>query len=320
MQAAKKTQQKSQREAVSGVLLLNKPLGLSSNQALKKVQLLLKAKKGGHTGNLDPKATGLLPLCFGEATKMASFGLEANKTYQATLQLGFTTTTGDAEGELLASYPVPKLSQTAVEEVLASFLGKQQQIPPMYSALKHQGRKLYELARQGEEIDRPPRPIEVFSLELNNLTETSLSFSVSCSKGTYIRVLGEDIATKLGSGGHLTALHRTEIDGVNNQQQLEFEALINLEASQGVEAIRKLLLPNDYLVKHLAAVNLSAEEGQRILHGQRLKLLDVKALAGQNVRLFAPLGENSALVFIGLGLLEAQTTGCRLQPVKVLNL
>lgn len=314
----------SQRKAISGVLLLNKPLGISSNQALKKVQWLLKAKKGGHTGNLDPQATGVLPLCFGEATKMASFGLEADKTYIATVQFGSTSTTGDAEGELLESYPLPTASLEQVKEVLASFVGKQQQIPPMYSALKYQGQKLYELARKGEEVERPPRDMEVYELELLEFTAASMSFKVSCSKGTYIRVLGEDIAKRLDSGGHLTALHRTQVGDLDTDltsQLVDLEELIQLEASQGAAAVRELLLPVDYLVQHLPALNLSCEEGKRVLHGQRLKLVDISFPVGQNVRLFAPLSESASadLAFLGLGKIEAQASGWRLQPIKLIS-
>ena len=208
MCAMKSSAAKIQRRAISGVFLLNKPLGISSNAALQKVRWLYRAQKAGHTGALDPLASGLLPICLGEATKFSHYLLDSVKRYQTTIQLGHSTTTGDVEGEVLLQQAVPALSQERIEQVLAQFQGDIMQVPPMYSALKKEGRPLYELARQGIEIEREARPVTIYAIELLSFTEQSITLDVTCSKGTYIRVLGEDIAKALGTYGHLTYLHR----------------------------------------------------------------------------------------------------------------
>ena len=199
---------KSSYRHLSGVFLLNKPLGLSSNSALQKVRRLFNAQKAGHTGALDPLATGLLPICLGEATKFSHYLLDSVKRYQTTVFLGHSTTTGDVEGEVLLEQAVPELSEEKILATLALFTGDIQQVPPMYSALKKQGRPLYELARQGIEIERDARPIHIFAIELIAFNQHSLTLDITCSKGTYIRVLGEDIAKALNTFGHLTYLHR----------------------------------------------------------------------------------------------------------------
>ncbi|HKM14487.1 MAG TPA: tRNA pseudouridine(55) synthase TruB [Marinospirillum sp.] len=308
-----KTQKKIPRNLVNGVLLLDKPLGLSSNQALQKVKWLLKAKKAGHTGNLDPLATGVLPLCFGEATKFASYGLEANKTYVTTIQLGETRDTADAEGEVVERFSLPAMTQIGIEQVLQGFLGAQQQVPPMYSALKFQGKKLYELARAGQTIERPPRAITIFKLQLLSFTTDSLTLEVSCSKGTYIRVLGEDIATALGSGGYLSALRRTVSGSVNESDSLTLESLVNLHEQQGEAAIAALLKPTDYLIEHLPKYSVDEVSTALLLQGQAIKLLDSSLAIGQNVRLYA-LGQTL------LGLAQVQqdaVKGLMLQPIKM---
>lgn len=308
-----KTQKKIPRNLINGVLLLDKPLGLSSNQALQKVKWLLKAKKAGHTGNLDPLATGVLPLCFGEATKFASYGLEANKTYVTTIQLGETRDTADAEGEVVERFPLPAMSQASIEAVLQGFLGAQQQVPPMYSALKFQGKKLYELARAGQTIERPPRAITIFKLQLLSFTTDSLTLEVSCSKGTYIRVLGEDIATALGSGGYLSALRRTVSGSVAESELLTLESLVNLHEQQGEAALVALLKPADYLIEHLPKYSVDEACTALLLQGQAIKLLDSSLAIGQNVRLYA-LGQTL------LGLAQVQqdaVKGLMLQPIKM---
>ncbi|NLW04659.1 MAG: tRNA pseudouridine(55) synthase TruB [Pseudomonadaceae bacterium] len=303
------------RKIVDGVLLLDKPLGLSSNQALQKVKWLLKAKKGGHTGNLDPLATGVLPLCFGEATKFASYGLEADKTYVTTVQLGETRTTADAEGEVVERFPLPEMTQEKIEKVLLDFLGAQQQIPPMYSALKFQGKKLYELARAGQTIERPPRDITIYKLQLLGFTADSLTLEVGCSKGTYIRVLGEDIATALGSGGYLSALRRTISGSVDASELVTLEHLIDLYESEGEAAIVALLKPTDFLINHLAKQTLDEASAALVLQGQAIKLLDSSLAIGQNVRLYA-LGQT----FLGLAQVQQDAVkGLLLQPVKMQN-
>jgi tRNA pseudouridine55 synthase len=192
---------KIQRRPISGVFLLNKPLDISSNAALQKVRWLYRAEKAGHTGALDPLATGLLPICLGEATKFSHYLLESVKRYQTTVKLGQTTTTGDVEGEVLQQRPVPELTPEKIEQILEQFRGDIQQVPPMYSALKKHGKPLYELARQGIVVEREARPITIYQLQLIEFTQDSLTLDVICSKGTYIRVLGEDIGEALGCGG-----------------------------------------------------------------------------------------------------------------------
>ena len=316
MQKTQKTQKKIPRKIVNGVLLLDKPLGLSSNQALQKVKWLLKAKKAGHTGNLDPLATGVLPLCFGEATKFASYGLEADKTYVTSVQLGETRTTADAEGEVVARFPLPEqMTQASIEQVLEGFLGAQQQVPPMYSALKFQGKKLYELARAGQTVERPPRDIVIYKLTLLGFTPDSVTLEVACSKGTYIRVLGEDIATALGSGGYLSALRRTVAGSVDASEILTLESLVDLHEQEGEAAVAALLKPADYLIEHLPIYSTDEASAALLLQGQAIKLLDSSLTIGQNVRLYA-LGQTL------LGLAQVQhdaVKGLMLQPIKMQN-
>ena len=251
------------REAINGVLLLNKPVGLTSNAALQKAKWLLNAKKAGHTGTLDPFADGLLPLCFGEATKFSAFLLDADKHYRAVLQLGVTTTTGDPEGETLATREV-HASRADIEAVLPRFMGEIEQIPPMHSALKHQGRPLYEYARAGIEIERPPRKVQIRALELVECDLPRVVLDVQCSAGTYIRTLAQDIGAALGCGAHLTALTRTAAGGFNLEQARTLADLETLDASQRPA----LLLPADCLVAHLPAVQLDAADAAALCQGR----------------------------------------------------
>ena len=197
---------------IHGILLLDKPAGLSSNQALQFVRRLLQARKAGHTGSLDPFATGMLPVCLGEASKTAAFMLQAGKSYRAVASLGQATNTGDIEGEVVKEQPIPHLEIQQIETVLGSFTGPISQVPPMYSALKHQGQPLYKLARQGLEVERKPRQLMIHQLELLFWEPPLLAFRVQCSKGTYIRTLAEDLCVRLGSCGHLQSLHRLAVD------------------------------------------------------------------------------------------------------------
>jgi tRNA pseudouridine55 synthase len=258
---------KRKRVPVHGVLLLDKPAGMSSNDALVKAKRLLNAEKAGHTGTLDPFATGLLPLCFGEATKFAQDLLDADKTYEATVRLGETTETGDTEGDVLESRPVDT-SPAQVEEVLARFRGPILQVPPMYSALKRDGKPLYEYARAGVTLEREARPVTIHALELLEFAPPLLKLRVTCSKGTYIRVLGEDIGRALGCGAHLTALRRTGID------TLELSGAITLEAlAEHPEAERAPgLLPVDALLSKFPRVELDEELTRRFRQGQRIAL------------------------------------------------
>ena len=254
---------------VHGVVLLNKPLGLSSNQALQKVRRLFQAEKAGHTGALDPLATGMLPLCFGEATKFSQFLLDADKRYITKVALGVRTTTGDAEGDVLTTEPVPNLTDEALESILDRFRGEIEQIPPMYSALKHEGKPLYEYARQGIVIERKRRAVTISDLTVIERTENSLTLDISCSKGTYIRTIGEDVGEALGCGAHLSALHRVSSAGYDPQDMLtleEFEAI----AEGGYPELDKHLLPMDSAVMHLNRVELSAADARDILFWSRI--------------------------------------------------
>lgn len=286
-------------QIVDGVLLLDKPAGLSSNDALQKARRLFSAAKAGHTGTLDPMATGLLPLCFGEATKFSNRLLEADKTYAATLKLGITTTTADAEGEVLVERPVA-IDAAAVEAACAYFLGEIEQVPPMYSALKHQGKALYEYARQGVEIEREARQVRIISLEVERIALPEVDIVVRCSKGTYIRTLAEDIGERLGCGAHLIALRRTSIG------PLQLDAALTLEQIAAVDEgeRRALLALPDALLAHLPAVQLEAPERTRFLQGQAVRVLGE---AGE-VRVYGP-------DFLGLGLVDLAGM---VQPVRLI--
>lgn len=258
---------KRKRVPVHGVLLLDKPVGLSSTQALSAAKRLLNAEKAGHTGTLDPFATGLLPLCFGEATKFAQDLLEADKTYETTVHLGVTTTTGDTEGEVLESKPVD-VTREQIEVVLAQFRGPISQVPPMHSALKRDGKPLYEYARAGITLEREARAVTIHHLELLDYSAPLLKLRVTCSKGTYIRVLGEDIGHALGCGAHLNALRRTVVGSLTLDQAVT----INMYAAATEEMRMQSLLPVDALLNSFPAVMLNEELAQRFMHGQRLAL------------------------------------------------
>jgi tRNA pseudouridine55 synthase len=256
---------KKVRDLVDGVLLLDKPVGLSSNDALIKAKRVLNAKKAGHTGTLDPFATGLLPLCFGEATKFSQDLLEADKTYEATVHLGIMTTTGDTEGEVVECREVD-VTPELIEAALARFRGPILQVPPMYSALKRDGKAYYEYAREGITLEREARPVTIHGLELIGYDAPFLKIEVTCSKGTYVRVLGEDIGAALGCGAHLNALRRTKVG------PLTVDGMVTLEALQAHPAPLSLLAPVDALLASFPAVELTDELAKRFLQGQRLAL------------------------------------------------
>jgi tRNA pseudouridine55 synthase len=274
----------------SGVLLLDKPLGLSSNAALQRVRSLFDREKAGHVGSLDPLATGMLPICLGEATKIAGDILAGRKCYRFTMALGTATSTGDAEGALTRTAPVPPLSQAGVAAVLEGFQGTQQQVPPMYSALKQGGRPLYKLARAGISVPRAARTVELVRLQLCALTPDSLEIEVVCSKGTYVRVLAEDLAAALGTVAHVSALRRLWVEPFAAQPMHSLAAL-QASCARGQPPV---LLPADAPLQHLPAVTLSAIDAGRILLGQRV-FAGAGATAAR-VRLYDPAG-----VFIGLG-------------------
>ncbi|MFA7349433.1 MAG: tRNA pseudouridine(55) synthase TruB [Methylotenera sp.] len=251
------------KKHINGILLLDKPLGFSSNQALQKVKWLLQAAKAGHTGTLDPLATGLLPLCFGEATKFAHYLTDADKTYLATVKLGVTTTTGDAEGEVLSTESV-NVSQAQLAQVCQQFVGEISQTPPMYSALKHEGKALYEYARAGIEIERKARLVTIHNITLNALVDNIATLTVTCSKGTYIRTLAEDIGHHLGCGAHLIGLRRIATANYDITQAVTLEQFEALSAEQHIE----MLLPVDSSVLHLPAVTLDTDSTFYLQQGQ----------------------------------------------------
>ena len=257
--------QKKPRDLVDGVLLLDKPVGLSSNDALIRAKRVMNAKKAGHTGTLDPFATGLLPLCFGEATKFSQDLLEADKTYDATVHLGIMTNTGDTEGETIETRAVD-VTLEQIEAALARFRGPILQVPPMYSALKRDGKALYEYAREGITLEREARPVTIHGLELIGYEAPMLKIRVTCSKGTYVRVLGEDIGAALGCGAHLNALRRIQVGA------LTAETMITLDALQAHAEPLSLLAPVDALLSSFPSVELTPELAKRFLNGQRLAL------------------------------------------------
>jgi tRNA pseudouridine55 synthase len=261
--AEKKTQTKRVKRDISGILLLDKPIGYSSNQALQKIKWLFQATKAGHTGTLDPLATGLLPICLGEATKFAQYVTDADKTYIATIKLGITTTTADAEGEVINQSPV-NVSNKAFEETCKQFVGEISQIPPMYSALKVAGKALYEYARAGVEIERKSRNVTISHLTVLGFTEDTAQIEVKCSKGTYIRTLAEDIGNALGCGAHLTALRRTETAGYHIEQVITIEALEALS----IEMRDKALQAVDSTIDALPKVILDDDAAYYLLQGQ----------------------------------------------------
>jgi len=256
---------KQARQPIDGVLLLNKPVGITSNAALQKAKWLLNAKKAGHTGTLDPFADGLLPLCFGEATKFSAYLLDADKHYRAVLQLGTTTTTGDPEGEVLDTRE-PAVGRDDIATVLPRFMGEIEQIPPMHSALKHQGRPLYEYARAGIEIERRPRKVTIRALELIECAPQRVVLDVQCSAGTYIRTLAQDIGAALGCGAHLTALTRTAAGGFSLNQAHTLAELETLDPARRAA----LLQAADCLVSHLPALHLDDASTTALCQGRSI--------------------------------------------------
>ncbi|HEV7835091.1 MAG TPA: tRNA pseudouridine(55) synthase TruB [Caballeronia sp.] len=264
------TRPKIARRVLDGVLLLDKPLGLSSNDALIRAKKIYLAKKAGHTGTLDPLATGLLPLCFGEATKFSQDLLEADKTYEATMRLGVRTTTGDAEGEALQTRDVT-CDEAVIHAAMAHFRGEIAQVPPMYSALKRDGKPLYEYARAGQTVEREARNVTIHALDLIACALPDVTFRVTCSKGTYVRTLAEDIGEKLGCGAHLVALRRTGVGVLTLEHAVTLDTL-----AEAAPAERdSWLQPVDALLSTFPAVHLDADAARRFAQGQRLKLSDI---------------------------------------------
>lgn len=288
----------------SGILLLDKPVGLSSNAALGRAKRVLGIRKAGHTGTLDPLASGLLVLCFGEATKVAGFLLDSDKAYLAEVRLGATTETDDAEGDLLEQRPLPDLDEARIEQALLAFRGPIEQVPPMYSALKQGGERLYRLARRGQSVERPPRAVSIHELELLGWSADRLRLRVHCSKGTYIRSLARDLGESLGCGAHLSALRRVRSAPFDLADAVALEQLSDMDCEQA----RGLLKPADQALVHLAAVRLPEETAARLLLGQRLSGLEERDQG--LVRVYGPEG------FLGIG--EADGRG-GLKPRRLIS-
>jgi tRNA pseudouridine55 synthase len=291
----------------TGILLLDKPQGLTSNGALQRVRKAFGARSAGHVGTLDPMATGMLPLCLDEATKIIAEIESGAKCYEFTVQLGARTDTGDAEGQVVERRPVPMPESIAIERVLERFRGLQQQIPPMYSALKRDGRPLYELARQGVEVERAARPIEIRRLETSAFGPDSIDLVCECAKGTYIRVLGEDIARQMGTVGHLTRLRRTWVEPFRGMPMISLEAAL----AAAEEAGRGLMRP-DAALQGLPQARLTPAQETALRHGQAVQsACSPECAVGRRVRVYGAAG-----AFLGLA--EARPDGW-LQPRRLIG-
>ena len=287
----------------NGILLLDKPSGITSNAALGRAKRILGIRKAGHTGTLDPMASGLLVLCFGEATKVSAFLLDADKAYEAELHLGVETDSEDAEGEVTAERDVPALNESTIEKVLDRFRGPIEQIPPMHSALKHKGQRLYELARKGETVERPPRSVTIHELKLLEVNLPKLRIDVRCSKGTYVRSLARDIGQSLDCGAHLSGLRRTLSAPFHIDAAISLESLDELDRDQA----RALLLPPDRALEHLPEVRLEDDQVRRVRLGQKL--------AGLSEPHEGEVRIHGTEVFVGIGEMDGEG---RLRPKRLL--
>ncbi len=288
---------------INGILLFNKPVGISSNGALQRVKRLFQANKAGHTGSLDQLASGLLPICLGEATKLSNFLLMADKYYETTLTLGFTTLTGDSEGEILQTRSADNITLEQIDKVVKSFIGSNEQVPPMYSALKHKGEPLYKLARQGKTIERKARTINIYDIEIQSFIDNYLAIKVHCSKGTYIRTLAEDIGEILGCGAFVSRLHRIRVG--EYQSMIDFTTL---EQQTDLEALDKLLIPMETAISHWPKINLSTELTYYVQQGQAVQV--PQAPTDGWVQLF------NEEIFLGIG--QVLEDG-RVTPKRLIN-
>lgn len=283
---------------LDGIFLLDKPQGMSSNDIMQKVKRLFQANKAGHTGALDPLATGMLPICFGEATKFSQFLLDANKRYLVTAKLGERTDTSDAEGQIVSARPVT-VNLTQILTALEQFRGEIMQVPTMFSALKHQGKPLYEYARAGITVEREARPIHIFALELVDYQAPYLTLSVHCSKGTYIRTLVDDLGEYLACGAHVTMLRRTAVADYPHQAMLSWQDLQQMATEKPLTELDQYLLPMDTAVASLPALQLDEQQSKAIGFGQRIKFDNPQQLQGQ-VRLFAQASQQ----FLGVATID----------------
>lgn len=300
---------KSPKKNIDGILLLDKPLHITSNGALQRVKYLFAAKKAGHTGSLDPLATGMLPLCFGEATKFSQFLLESDKCYLVKVKLGVQTTTGDTEGAVIATKPIGQLSKDDIKTVLRQFEGTIQQIPPMFSAIKVQGKPLYELARKGIEIERQPRVVHIYRLQLLDFDQDTIQLDVHCSKGTYVRTLAEDIGEKLGCGAHIIGLRRSMVTPYHQAKMHTIEELEKVHAQQGADALKNFLIPIETSVSTLPAVTLSTSAQFYLKTGQPV-MVPKLPMSGM-VRLYSQADQ-----FLGVG---EVTDDARVAPRRLVS-
>ncbi len=293
---------------VDGILLLDKPEGLSSNAALQLARRLFRARKAGHTGSLDPLASGLLPLCFGQATKVAGLLLDSDKRYQVTARLGVATTTGDAEGEVSGRGPVPEPDRARLETALGRFRGAIDQVPPMHSALKQGGQRLYELARRGVEVERQPRTVTIHELVARDWRDDRLELAIRCSKGTYVRTLVEDVARELGTVAHVERLRRTAAGPFDGARARTLADLESLREAGGEAALDATLLPPDEALRHWPAVQVGLAERAWLLQGQPVF---AAGPGGAQVRMYGPDGD-----FLGVGQMSEE--GRRLAPARLM--
>jgi len=284
---------------VDGILILDKPAGVTSNGALQMAKRLFDANKAGHTGSLDPLATGLLPLCFGEATKFSQFLLDANKQYRARIKLGVTTDSADADGKVLHEAPVPVLNAALLEAAVAQFRGEIEQTPPMYSALKVNGQPLYKLARQGIEVERQARPVTIFKLEVEDFSADEVVLNITCSKGTYVRTLAEDLGKVLGCGAHVVGLRRLASGPFSLAQALTLEELEGLLQIKGFDGLDRSLLPVAEIVSDWPALEVPDMTAAFFKQGQAVQI--AKAPTAGWVRIFSEATANRALEFLGVG-------------------
>ena len=282
----------TQKNNLNGILLLDKPLMLSSNHAIQKIKKQFNIRKVGHTGTLDPLATGLLPVCMGQATRISQFLINSDKTYRALIMLGTRTSTGDKEGEIIETCSSDVSTNTAyIDKVLKSFIGEQKQIPPMYSALKHNGERLYKLAQKGLNVSRKARSINIYSIDLISINDDYLEVIIECSKGTYIRTLAEDIAKKLGTVGHIDQLRRLNIKCFHDQSMFSFNQIMK------AKSINQFLLPIDIPLKHLAKKDFSESESSMFTNGLSIQTNQRSNNESDYIRIY-----NDESVFLGLGL------------------
>ena len=300
---------KARGRSINGVLLLDKPLDISSNKALQRTRAIFNAKKAGHTGSLDPLASGLLPICFGEATKFSNYLLNSDKSYEAGCLLGVKTSTADAEGDIIEERPIPELSESQIEQILNSFVGQYEQLPPMHSALKHNGQPLYKLARKGIEVERKPREVNIHNIHLVEYSQNIIKFDVSCSKGTYIRTLAEDIGEALGCGAHIVSLRRTKVADFNVKDSVTMDEIQELRDREAFEDLDKLLLPIESMLTDWPLLTLSSDTSYYLKQGQSV------FVPGAPTEGMVSLKEEAGM-FLGLG--EIMDDG-RVAPRRLVN-